>query len=173
MGARSGGGTGTGTGGGGVPKAVLNVEASIKGEAREHIYVFTQKGKLLASNKGTSNQVAIDVPKNSIVTHNHPAGSDLSKSDVINAIEANASEIRAVTTKGVYSVKRPKGGWGVTPDQFNKHYWTEFSHFSDLSSNKIKAEGYGWLKGEPVYTYVTRNALRATTKKFNLKHTFS
>ena len=64
--------------------------------------------------------------KDSIITHSHPnnprsglagrIGNTLSSTDVANAVRWDAKEIRATTPTYTYSIKRPKGGWGTTPE---------------------------------------------------------
>lgn len=66
--------------------------------------------------------------RDNVVTHNHPVkftgnykhGGSLSMEDVTLAVYANAKEMRAVTGSYVYSLKRPKTGWGATESVVKK-----------------------------------------------------
>ena len=94
-------------------KNILAGEAAIKDNSSETAMVFDVSGNLITSSKGNSHQVSVgNVPEGSILTHNHPGGGTLSKQDILSGTSMNLSEIRAVTSKRVYSMKRPAGGWG-------------------------------------------------------------
>lgn len=118
------------------------------------------------------------IPANSILTHNHPRslgtngirriGNSFSSDDIRSAIKVNAKEMRAVTPTYTFSVKRPKGGWGVSADVASKAFadanrtvskqghsyltktgWNEsniaraeVTHFHKVM--KILAKKYGW-----------------------------
>lgn len=95
------------------PATVLAAERTIRGDGIETAFVFDRKGNVLKMVKGTSNSVAIGkVPKDSVVTHNHPSNASFSPADIMTAIGLDMAEIRAVGKTYTYSLTRPKKGWG-------------------------------------------------------------
>lgn len=95
------------------PATVLSAERTIRGDATETAFVFDRKGNVIKMVKGTSNSVAIGkVPKDSVVTHNHPSNASFSPADIMTAMDSDMAEIRAVGKTYTYSLTRPKKGWG-------------------------------------------------------------
>lgn len=107
---------------------MAKTEAKIKTMKTERIYAYDANGKEIShSKKGTSNQTILPYGynyKDAVLTHNHPGkslhdtiagriGRSFSGADIRTAVMQNASEIRAVTGNYTYSIKRPKGGWGI------------------------------------------------------------
>ena len=135
MGGRAGGGASGGMGigsrgRGGLQRSLESVESSIRGLPYENSYTLDENGNILTSYTGTSGRVVIGLPKDHIVTHNHPdvdrngvrrsdGGGSLSKKDLMNAIQMDMKEARAVTKTYTYSFKRPKGGWPVEKGSFS------------------------------------------------------
>ncbi len=135
MGGRAGGGSGMGTGVRGdasmrhlsaaAQKALKAEESDIRTKGVEYGVVMDENGNVIW--KGTDNsdhQVYIKGPaKDMIVTHNHPIqgrtpgrdrlddGGSFSKQDIGYAVGSNVKEMRAVTGKYSFSLKRPAGGW--------------------------------------------------------------
>jgi hypothetical protein len=106
---------------------VKKYEAKIKDRKTEKLYVFDKKGKILADLDGTKNKVkiprsAFEKMKDNVIIHNHPSalerkgieriGTSFSIQDIHTAVTSDAKEIRAVTTTYVFSLKRPRKGWG-------------------------------------------------------------
>ena len=107
-------------------KNILGKEREIRKNKDESLHVFTASGNPVIQIQGKGAAVrfnAKDVPQNSILTHNHPRalgktgmraiGNSFSIDDIRTAVATNAKEIRAVTPTYTFSMKRPKGGWGV------------------------------------------------------------
>lgn len=124
MGARSGGG------GGGTTKStpsksqkaaavqakIATAEAGIRNNRYETAIVFSRSGKEIKRVGGQKSSVVVgDIPENSILTHNHPSNSSFSSADIKTSVKSNVSEIRAVGRTYTYSLKRPKGGWNLSP----------------------------------------------------------
>ena len=114
---------------------ILGTERSIRRKKDEELHVFDSKGNFVKSFQGKGNKVQniVDLPKNSIITHNHPRalgkkgvmaiGNSFSLDDIKTAIWHNAKEIRAVTTTYTFSIKRPaKGYWGVSPREVQQAF---------------------------------------------------
>lgn len=110
-------------------------EGTIRNNRDESMFVFSSDGDLMRTFAGKGASVRFDpkkVPENSIITHNHPRalgqkgikaiGSSFSQSDIVSAVSTNAKEIRAVTPTYTFSVKRPKGGWGGSPESIGRAF---------------------------------------------------
>lgn len=162
-------------------KNIVGMEQKYRRNKDETLHVFNSKGDIVSSIGGKGAQVVIDpkkIPANSILTHNHPRslgtngirriGNSFSSDDIRSAIKVNAKEMRAVTPTYTFSVKRPKGGWGVSADVASKAFananrtvskqvhsyltktgWNEsniaraeVTHFHKVM--KILAKKYGW-----------------------------
>ncbi len=107
-------------------KNILGIEQRYRNNSDETLHIFNGSGGLVKSigGKGTSVTISGDIPENSILTHNHPRsigkkgilkiGNSFSGEDIRTAVNCNAREIRAVTPTYTFSLKRPKGGWGVS-----------------------------------------------------------
>ena len=119
-------------------KSVLESEHRIRTHKVESAHIFDPKtGKKVQSIAGgTKSSVNIASGKanckDAVVTHNHPSGqgktgweaigNSFSGEDIAAAIDYDMAEIRAVTHKYTFSMKRPKGGWGVSKADFVRAY---------------------------------------------------
>lgn len=116
-------------------KNIVNLENSIRNKKDEELHVFNANGDNILKVQGKDNKVklsGVNIPPNMILTHNHPLslnktgiesiGNSLSAADIKSAIRYNASEIRAVTPRYTFSVKRPKGGWGIDRHKAYQEY---------------------------------------------------
>lgn len=120
-----------------VAKAVLSKEASIRNNPMESMHTFDDKGmETYTAHSTPRNPYAVqyDVKqiKDKVVTHNHPRslgktgyqsfGNSFSSQDIIGAVAGDAREMRAVTPKYTFSMKRPASGWGVSAQQVQTRY---------------------------------------------------
>lgn len=116
-------------------KNIVGMEQKYRRNKDETLHVFNSKGDIVSSIGGKGAQVVFDpkkIPANSILTHNHPRslgesgirriGNSFSSDDIRSAIRVNAKEMRAVTPTYTFSIKRPKGGWGVSVDEATKAF---------------------------------------------------
>jgi hypothetical protein len=109
---------------------LAQAERSIAGARREIGYVFAPDGSQRARRIGWESGVSfggVDL-SDAIVTHNHPAnrryppsdprydGGGFSRWDLQTAIAGNVAEIRAVTERYVYTLRRPSDGWSVSAE---------------------------------------------------------
>lgn len=114
---------------------ITGVEAKIRTEKDEQLHIFDFKGNRVKVIQGKGARVSLrghKIPENSILTHNHPRalgksgieaiGNSFSANDIAIAINNNAAEIRAVTPTYTFSIKRPKGGWGIGVKELAKAY---------------------------------------------------
>lgn len=93
--------------------------------------VFDSKGNILVDKRGASYSVSFEKDellkmKDGIMTHNHPRGwgypekslarigNSFSPADIYLAVNWDLAEMRAVTPLYTFSMKRPKGGWGMS-----------------------------------------------------------
>ena len=162
-------------------KNIVGMEQKYRRNKDETLHVFNSNGDIVYSIGGKGAQVVFDrrnIPANSILTHNHPRslgksgigriGNSFSSDDIRYAISVNAKEMRAVTPTYTFSIKRPKGGWGVSAYEAKKAFakanmkvskqmhkyldqtkWNkssiaraEVTHFHKVM--KILANKYGW-----------------------------
>ena len=119
MGGRAGGGAGFGSrAGGGLQRTLASVESSIRHLPYENSAIIDEKGNIIEQVSGERGRVGYDGirAENNYVTHNHPGedSASLSRKDIMNAIESNVKEVRAVTGRYTYSMKPSGKGWGVT-----------------------------------------------------------
>lgn len=107
-------------------KAVAGVESLIRGNSYESAVIIDASGKQLLFKKGDKRQVAFNTEesalmKDAILTHNHPSGlsgrykigNSFSNPDILTAVSSDVKEIRAVTARYSFSIRRPKTGWGT------------------------------------------------------------
>ena len=127
-------------GGGIIGKAdrvLKGIEIGINNQKYESAAVVDAKGNVLFNKDGQANFVFFTGAElaqmpNNVVTHNHPSslrsrygiGSSFSKEDLTLAVQQNVSEIRAVSGKVVFSMKRPPNGWNANPDAVKRVYRT-------------------------------------------------
>ena len=132
-------------------KNIVGVEQRYRRKKDETAHIFTRNGNLVTSVRGIGTDIDFQgrkIPPNSIITHNHPRalsesgieriGNSFSRKDIIAAVDLNAAEMRAVTPTYTFSVKRPKGGWGVSVKEIAKEY--------DKISDAVLQSGYAYLR---------------------------
>ena len=109
----------------GLQKALTAREEEIRNGMSEKGSIFDLEGnETFRQDAGTNGAVNLKgAPwQDRVIVHNHPAvepngyrradgGGSFSKNDVMDAIGLGASEMRAVTEKYTYSMKRPKSDW--------------------------------------------------------------
>lgn len=114
---------------------IVGIEQKYRKNKDETLHVFTSTGDLVRSIGGKGAEVKFrvgDIPQNSILTHNHPRalgakgimriGNSFSGNDIVSVVRTNAKEMRAVTPTYTFSIKRPSGGWGCSPEEAKKAY---------------------------------------------------
>ena len=112
-------------------KAVLEAEAADRKKGWENATIIDSNGNTVFHKVGKKDRVSFTYGemarmKDAILTHNHPnevktrwwgaVGSPFSMADIMMAVNADLAEIRAVTPTYTFSLKRPKGGWGSSPE---------------------------------------------------------
>ena len=131
-------------------KNIVGIEQKYRRNKDETLHVFNSKGDIVSSIGGKGARVifnAKQIPANSILTHNHPRslaekgikriGNSFSIDDINTAIKTNAKEMRAVTPTYTFSIKRPKGGWGVSVDEATKAFAN--------ANRKVSKQGHNYL----------------------------
>jgi hypothetical protein len=201
MGGRSGGGGGLGSGSRSgiargvtergyskqLAKEILDVEGHIKNRGVEHGFIFDDNGNILYSAVGNDHSVALDIKKsyNAIITHNHPidgrqkgtpradGGGSFSDADLKGVVASNAKEVRAVTGRITYSMKRPAGGWGKSPTavirkyhQIEKQYYAEArKYYANYKGDKKAA----WRRVQSIAGHVVS---KKVAKEFGWDYTW-
>lgn len=178
MGGRAGSGTSLGSGSrSGLERAMASRMNEIRHSATEHASIFDRNGnEVFRNDNGTENSVEIDDKyiTNNISIHNHPKGHSFSAGDVANTVENNGAEMRVIGRNGrVYSLKRPKGGWGMTGEQayeaYNRKFWSNYSKGSQYAS------GYKGDKAVATGRYqatVAHTTMKQLAKEFGWKYTY-
>ncbi|TWP29927.1 hypothetical protein ETU09_02800 [Apibacter muscae] len=149
------------------PQKVRDVESSIRNEPVEYGQFFDMDGNPLSDLiKGESGKITgldkyFGQVDDGIFTHNHPKNGFFSEADLNYAKDANLGEIRAVTSNGTYSAKKPPNGWPNNPeksyintrnmmrenskaiDYYKKGDLDNFQKLHDeILINNLKEEGY-------------------------------
>lgn len=153
-------------------QAVLSRENAIRKNSNESLHLFDSNGKEIMAFQGKGTGVIISrsqaqsIPQNTIMTHNHPRalgrsglasiGHSFSAYDIASAIRHNAAEIRAVTPRYTFSLKRPKGGWGISESELNKVYRN--------AENERVRDGNKYIDEGPT------NAYNARVERANVLH---
>lgn len=132
---------------------VIAAEEKIRrNKSFETAVIFDKNGKEIFRKKGKKTSVGWSLEelsnfKDTIFTHNHPRGwsyneadlrrigNSFSLGDVRVAIKANVAEMRAVTPHYTFIMRRPKGGWKISPETAER----EFKKIdSELTAEGIK-----------------------------------
>lgn len=93
-------------------KELRRSENSFKMRNSEILEVYDKNGKFILAKRGNMNSVKLsplDLPQiiGSVITHNHPSGGAFSKDDWQFLRRWPISELRAVTEKGTFYVRKP------------------------------------------------------------------
>lgn len=94
-------------------KELWHSEDSIRSRTKEMLEVYDSKGKYIMTKRGGTNSVrlsVLDYPKlkDAVVTHNHPSGGSFSVDDIKFLKRVPISELRVVSERGSYYIRRPK-----------------------------------------------------------------
>lgn len=87
-------------------------------------------------------------------------GNSFSPQDIRTAIDKNAAEMRAVTPTYTFSIKRPKGGWGVSPNQAVKIF--------NQISRSVTVRNDAYVMGSKTYKDVNERAERASVTHYHV-----
>jgi len=172
--------------------AVLAAERKIYSRDTEKGYIIDKNGKVIGESEWGDNANAHfepskfkALPKDAVLTHNHPGASlqqggtvaniglPFSSADVNLAAGYNLSEIRAVTRGGyVYSLRRNGKTW---PSQAAKEYYGEYQKIRDANYWSYETKGTNAAdknrrtERSALVSYTT--ALKEFAKKHNLTFT--
>jgi hypothetical protein len=179
MGGRAGGGASSGMGSGSraLERAMTARMNEIQHSATEHVSIFDKNGnEVFRNDNGTENSVEFDEQylPNNISIHNHPKGHSFSAGDVAGTIDANGAEMRVIGRNGrVYSLKRPKGGWGMTGEQayeeYNSRFWRNYSKGSKYKTSYKGDKKTAWGRVDATVAHTTMKQL---AKEFGWKYTY-
>jgi hypothetical protein len=96
---------------------IQEYEKTIVNRKTEQAAAFTRGGvQKFKKNGGKSSvplndEIAAGLLDDAILTHNHPSGGSFSPTDLMTAANTNLAEIRAVGSRGTFSMRRPADGW--------------------------------------------------------------
>lgn len=165
-------------------KNIVGMEQKYRRNKDETMHVFNANGDFVSSIAGKGPQVILDfkkIPANSILTHNHPRalgqsgirriGNSFSSEDIMSAIYANAKEMRAVTPTYTFSIKRPKGGWGVSVAEAKKAFANANRRVSKQGNNYL--DQTKWHESNIARATVTHyhKVMKILAKKYGWEYT--
>jgi SPP1 gp7 family putative phage head morphogenesis protein len=115
---------------------IMSAENDIRARSTEALIVWDTNGKRILDATGGKDYIELtpekeEMLRDSIVTHNHPAGSSFSESDIRTAQRFNVNEMRVVTSKWRYSMRPPESGWGSIP-------WDKIQSWYSISDYKLR-----------------------------------
>lgn len=169
---------------------VLGIEREIRQNDKEHLVAFDAKGnRLFRVTQDNEGSVYVDgeqeeLMNGAVVTHNHPSalkangvrriGNSFSGGDIASSIGLNVREIRAVTPTYTFSLKRPKGGWGVSAKQaaaeYNKIMFSTMSKDYDyVKGGKSRAEKES--RNDRAMIRLQHSVVRTLAKKYGWEYT--
>jgi hypothetical protein len=99
---------------------ISRFEEDIRNRTKEWCAVFSENGEKILEKESIFedshevckfNDSEFEKMKNQILTHNHPSRSPFSTEDITLAVDAQLSELRVVTAKGTFSLKRNSNCW--------------------------------------------------------------
>lgn len=164
---------------------ILGTERNIRRRRDEELHVFDSRGNPVRSIQGKGTEVVVNgrLPENAILTHNHPRalgksginaiGNSFSGHDIALAITSNAKEIRAVTPTYTFSLKRPKGGWGVSA----KEAKAVFNSISNQVTNEMRGQyltgnrGYSQASYDRASVVHFHTVMRRLSKRYGWNYT--
>lgn len=158
----------------------------------EQLNVIDEKGNVVFSKSGTKDKVRL-YPweaaqlKDKVITHNHPAekllgnglaaqiGVPINGADLSAAIRNNAKEIRASAQGYVYSIKRPKNGWGnIKAEDVERDFYRAWNQSATWAKRYVMGGNTfnDKLNRQGRYNVGTQSSImRELAKKYGLNYT--
>lgn len=165
-------------------KNILGIEQQYRNNADETLHVFNKSGQIIKTIAGKGAKVdytGYKIPENSILTHNHPRsigksgirsiGNTFSLADLQTAVGHNVEEIRAVTPRYTFSVKRPKGGWGVGADELRSAYASAEKTVRKEFNSYIDKRNYSQESIDRVESMHSHRVMGILSKQFGWNYT--
>ena len=149
---------------------ILSIEKNRIGMKSEKLTILSKNGKVLQELDGGENYVDAgeyrDLMKNAIITHNHPTDDNFSSGDIKEFIDSDIYEIRASTSKEVYSLKKGTGKLNKNiKDDYKKEDMNAWNYANKKLEEKIKNKTLGYKPSEqPARFNVDRQRLKAEYK---------
>lgn len=122
---------------------VTNSEREIVNKSYESAYVYDRKGNLLFKKSGKEHEVAftqkeLAMMKDAIVSHNHPRNTTFSPEDIYMLKDWNLQELRVVTDKGTYVLKRNENIHLMPKcDDLKKEHYDLYKKYQSVYMNKF------------------------------------
>lgn len=166
-------------------KNILSMEQKYRKNKDETLHVFSDTGNIVTSIGGKGAKVVFNptiIPKNSILTHNHPRslgaknaieriGHSFSRDDVMSAVVTNAKEIRAVTPTYTFSLKRPKGGWGLNAKQAGNIFRKVSNSVTYKMKKYISQNGWSQTSIQRANATYSHDVMQIMSKKYGWIYT--
>lgn len=154
---------------------ISSIEKSRIGMTSEKLTILSKNGKILKELDGGENYVDAreyrNLMKNAIITHNHPTDDNFSSGDIKEFIDSDIYEIRASTSKEVYSLKKGTGKLNKKiKDDYDKEEMNAWNYANNKLGEKIKSNTLGYIPRENPSRYnIDRQRLKAEYKHDWLK----
>ena len=137
---------------------INRIEKDRIGLKSEQLTILSRTGKVLKELDGGENYVDAreyrDLMKNAIITHNHPMNDNFSRGDIKEFIDSDIYEIRASTSKEVYSLKKGKGKLNKNiKNDYDKVNLDAFNYANNKLGEKIKNKTLGYIPRENLRQY--------------------
>ena len=162
---------------------ILFAEAGIRFNRDETAFVFDSAGNFLLQfdGKGASVTLGNNIPKNSIITHNHPTsigktgfraiGNSFSQNDILTAVQLDAKEMRAVTPTYTFSIKRPEKGWNVSITNLKRALREADDQTFRKFNNYVYKMGHSAESIERATVLHAHNMMKIISKKYGWDYT--
>lgn len=152
---------------------VFSIESAIKNKKIEIGVIYDRDGKELLKKQGEADKIVLNgqeklLLKNAIFTHNHPSNGPLSDGDIFNFWKYDMYEVRAVTSHGIFSVKRPEK-WLREPlsrEAMRDEFMSLVDEYRNPVLSRIKQGKLTWDEGEYL---IQRIVMRRLTRSYGLK----
>lgn len=139
--------------------------------------VIDENGNVVLEAEGTANEVHIDIsklPKNSVLTHNHPHGTCFSPDDIDGFLKSdNIKQIRATSPDGKTFVLTKEGEADKSIlDEYRKvgRLGDKYASFVQKTYDYYTSQGYdGWTARMKAESSAKENWLHENAEKYGIK----
>lgn len=166
-------------------KNIVGIEQRYRNNTDETLHIFSQDGTYVKSVGGKGAKVLFnkyDAPQDAILTHNHPLsigrkgissiGNSFSTADIMTAVDMNVKEIRAVTPRYTYSMKRPKEGWNIgSTASFKRQYKKIVNSVKAEMTDYLNKAGWSKEARERAAVTINHKVNTALAKKYGWDYT--
>lgn len=155
-------------------QSINDTERKLRVQSFESSAVFDDNGNIIHSKDGQKYSIQysedeLKLFKDRVFTHNHPRalnrtglasiGNSFSEADLTLAVHADLKEMRAITPRYKFSMKRPKGGWNATIEKVREVFKEE--------TKKVSAEFQSYVWGAKNEKEEAERVERVQARHFN------